>query len=66
MPTFNINHYVQVAEVEAENEEEVFHKMNIDVPYLLNIRSMCSGDFVIDEFGNGKFCLSIGWVDFKP
>jgi hypothetical protein len=52
--------YRMIYQVEANDLEEVFHKMNT-LPASAMLRSMCSGDIVVDENGTAYYCKSFGW-----
>jgi 6-phosphogluconate dehydrogenase len=62
--------YDYVAEVEAENAQDIFIMLNNDEitkePQLANLRSMMVGDIVIDSNNKGYICRPIGWQEFEP
>lgn len=67
-PAFSKEVHSKVAELEADNVEEVFRRMNVvdgdpeyELPIKLEIRSMMVGDVVIDENGDKLFCAKFGW-----
>jgi len=64
-------HYSKVAEVEVEDLEDLFRRMNVvdgsecelvgRGPGKLPIRSISVGDVVVDETGRGYLCGSAWW-----
>lgn len=57
--------YTFVAELGDVFLEEVFRQMNIvdgdELPVKLKVRSMSSGDVVVDEDGEVWYCAGAGW-----
>lgn len=55
----------RVAQVEADDLEDLFRKMNdvdgTELPVAIGVRSLSVGDVAVDEHGNGYFCAMVGW-----
>lgn len=57
--------YEFVTELDNVSLEDVFRLMNVvtgdELPVKLNVRSMCSGDIVVDEDQEVWFVAAVGW-----
>lgn len=56
--------YVKVCHLEG-GLESVFREMNVvdgdELPVVLKVRSMMTGDVVVDADGNAWLCAMVGW-----
>ena len=61
--------YEFVVTWEFDSVEDAFRRMNVvdgdedyELPLQLGVRSMSSGDVLVDEAGRGHYCAPVGWV----
>lgn len=63
--TVDVSEYKHVTDIQAVDNEDVFHILNGNYAHEIGVRSMTVGDIVYDtSTGIGYMCKTIGWKKF--